>query len=96
MNSANERPGFAARGVMGERPVDHRQPITPNALASIAAVKPLAHRKMTVCRMIDISSRTLDRLIGAGRFPRPDAYAGKAPLWRHETLERWLSQGGSR
>ena len=96
MNSAYERPGFAARGVVGGQQVDLRQPTTVKHPTSIAPIEPLAYRKATVCRMVDISTRTLDRLLGAGRFPRPDAHAGRAPLWRRETLERWLSEGGSR
>jgi len=95
MKSANARHGFAAHGVVGGQ-VDQHQPITPKRLASISPVEPLAYRKATVCRMVDISTRTLDRLISAGRFPRPDAHAGRAPLWRRGTLELWLSQGGSR
>lgn len=95
MMSANEHPGFTARGVVGGQQVDLRQPTTPTHPGAIAPLEPLAYRKATVARMLDISGRTLDRLIGAGRFPRPDAHAGRAPLWRRETLERWLAQGGS-
>ena len=57
---------------------------------------PLAYRKAAAARMCGMSQRTLERLLSAGKFPRPDAYAGKCPLWTRATLERWLADGGGR
>ena len=55
-----------------------------------------AFRKSTAARLLDISERTIERLSSAGKFPRPDAYAGRCPLWTRPTLERWVRDGGGR
>jgi predicted DNA-binding transcriptional regulator AlpA len=60
------------------------------------ASEPLAYRKSAAARLLGISTRTLERLGSAGRFPRPDAHAGRCPLWTRATLEAWLARGGSR
>jgi predicted DNA-binding transcriptional regulator AlpA len=59
------------------------------------AVEPLAFRKATAAKLVGISVRTLERLASAGRFPRPDAHAGRCPLWIRSTLESWIALGGS-
>lgn len=61
-----------------------------------AVSEPLAYRKADAARLLGISARTLERLASAGRFPRPDAHAGKCPLWTRSTLEAWIARGGSR
>jgi hypothetical protein len=57
---------------------------------------PLAHRKPAAAAKCGISVRHWERLLSAGKAPRPDAHAGRCPLWTTQTLERWLAQGGSR
>jgi predicted DNA-binding transcriptional regulator AlpA len=42
-----------------------------------------------------ISRRTLERERSAGRFPKPDLLIGKMPLWRPETIDRWIDGGGN-
>jgi len=59
-------------------------------------VEPLAYRKQTAAELLGISVRTLERLASAGKFPRPDAHAGRCPLWRRTTLEGWIARGGSK
>jgi predicted DNA-binding transcriptional regulator AlpA len=41
-----------------------------------------------------MSRRTIERLRSAGRFPKPDLKIGKAPLWKPETIRRWIDEGG--
>jgi len=55
---------------------------------------PVAYRKEDAARLLGISPRLLARLASAGKFPRPDAYAGRCPLWTRGTLEGWVRQGG--
>jgi hypothetical protein len=55
---------------------------------------PVAYRKEQAARLVGISPRLVERLLAAGKFPRPDAYAGRCPLWRRETLEKWVANGG--
>jgi predicted DNA-binding transcriptional regulator AlpA len=57
--------------------------------------EPLAFRKRDAARMCGMAPRTLERLASAGRFPKPDAYAGKCPLWVRSTLEAWVARGGA-
>jgi hypothetical protein len=58
--------------------------------------EPLAYRKADAARMCGMAPRTLEYLASAGKFPRPDAYAGRCPLWTRATLERWVGEGGGR
>jgi predicted DNA-binding transcriptional regulator AlpA len=70
--------------------------VKPEAdLAVVLATEPaLAHRKQESARLCGISPRLLERLLSAGKFPRPDAYAGRCPLWTRATLESWVAGGG--
>jgi hypothetical protein len=58
------------------------------------AEPPVAYRKEDAARLCGISPRLLERLASAGKFPRPDAYAGRCPLFTRATLERWIAEGG--
>jgi hypothetical protein len=78
-------------------------PVLRAALESDAVIRqappaemPLALRKKEAARLLGISPRLIERLLSAGRFPRPDAYAGRCPLWTRTTLEGWISEGGGR
>lgn len=55
---------------------------------------PVAFRKQAAARLVGISPRLLERLLAAGRFCKPDAHAGRCPLWTRATLERWVAAGG--
>jgi hypothetical protein len=61
-----------------------------------ARPEPLAFRKADAARMCGMSVRLWERLVSAGKAPRPDAHANRCPLWTRRTLEHWLAQGGSR
>lgn len=77
-----------------------RPPKTPRGLASpdVAAPTPsgarLAYRLGELAESLGISRRTLERERSAGRFPAPDLHIGKAPLWKPETIRRWIDGGG--
>jgi hypothetical protein len=58
--------------------------------------EPLVYRKADAAAMCGMSTRLWERLLSAGKAPRPDAYAGKCPLWKKSTLEAWISRGGSK
>jgi hypothetical protein len=60
------------------------------------AVAPLAYRKREAAAMLGISPRLFERLIASRRGPRPTAYAGRCPLFTKQSLERWISEGGSK
>ncbi|MFO0957428.1 MAG: helix-turn-helix domain-containing protein [Isosphaeraceae bacterium] len=56
----------------------------------------LAYRLDELANALGISRRTLERERSAGRLPRPDLQIGRMPLWRPETIRRWIEGGGSR
>ncbi len=56
----------------------------------------LTYRLAELAKSFGISRRTLERERSAGRFPRPDLTIGKAPLWKPETIRRWIDGGGHR
>jgi hypothetical protein len=58
--------------------------------------EPLVFRKAEAARLCGMSPRTWERLRSAGKAPRPDAFAGKCPLWRRSSLEAWIARGGSK
>jgi hypothetical protein len=77
----------------------------PDALTQTAGIssirKPLdsvtdrlALRLDEIARSLGVSRRSLERVRSAGRFPPPDVHIGRMPLWRIETLRRWLEWGG--
>jgi predicted DNA-binding transcriptional regulator AlpA len=64
----------------------------PEAAKPIIAA--LALRKRSAAKLLDISERTIERLLAAGKFPRPDAHAGRCPLWTPRSLIQWIAEGG--
>jgi predicted DNA-binding transcriptional regulator AlpA len=55
----------------------------------------LALRLAEAAAAVGLSRRMVERLRAAGKFPKPDAHAGRAPLWRPATLDHWIKEGGS-
>ena len=41
-----------------------------------------------------VSRRAIERERSAGRFPPPDLTIGRMPLWRPETIRKWVEGGG--
>lgn len=56
----------------------------------------IAIRIDEVAARLSVSTRTIERERSAGRFPGPDLKIGKVPLWRPETIQRWVDEGGAR
>jgi hypothetical protein len=71
---------------------DHREAASE---AAGRPLEPLAFRKATAAALLGISVRTWERLLSAGKAPRPDAYAGKCPLWTKASLQAWIARGGA-
>ncbi len=47
--------------------------------------------KVAVCERLQISDRTLEKLVSAAKFPAP-LRLGKQVLWAEQAVERWLEQ----
>ena len=61
-------------------------------------VERLTYRIDELADSLGMSRRAIERERSAGRFPLPDLYIGKAPLWRPESVRDWLDskKGGNR
>ncbi len=69
---------------------------TTNTPVPHAEVVRLAWGRKEVAAALGIGLATLERLLASGRFPKPDARAGRRLLWRPSTVEAWLAEGGAR
>jgi hypothetical protein len=56
----------------------------------------LTFRIGEVADALGVCRRSLEREISAGRFPKADVQFRRMPLWRVETIRRWLAEGGAR
>jgi predicted DNA-binding transcriptional regulator AlpA len=54
-----------------------------------------ALRRSEVAESVGISERSLERLLADGRFPKADAYLNRLPLWKVESVAKWLDAGGA-
>lgn len=43
-----------------------------------------------VAKVLNMSRRTLERMISAGAFPGPDKRPGAIKLWRPSTVQGWI------
>lgn len=50
----------------------------------------LAFGRLELARALGLSPQSFDRLITRGKFPKPNRYAGRRPLWAKSTVEEWL------
>jgi len=58
-------------------------------------IERLALRIDEVAESLGLSRRHIERMRSAGRFPAPDRKAGRALLWRPETVKAWMSEASS-
>ncbi|MDE2505861.1 MAG: hypothetical protein KGM43_01500 [Planctomycetota bacterium] len=72
------------------QPLDSMSPAKSDA----ATFARLTLRLDDVAKALGVSRRAIERERAAGRFPKPDRQVGRMPLWRVETINRWLSEGG--
>lgn len=57
-----------------------------------APAVPLIYTRLGLADALQISTRTLDRMLCTGRLPRPVRF-GRKLGWRREEVERWLAAG---
>ncbi len=70
--------------------------VLPPGVAMAAVVDRLALRIDELAESLGVSRRSLERVRSAGKFPKPDAVIGRMPVWKPETIRRWLAEGGGR
>jgi predicted DNA-binding transcriptional regulator AlpA len=80
-----------SRAPKSPRPVLDLNQLLGVTLAS--AIEPML-RINDLPRVLGVSRRTIERLRSASRFPPPDLHIGKMPLWKAETIQRWIDSGG--
>jgi predicted DNA-binding transcriptional regulator AlpA len=78
-----------------EHQVD-RKTVTRTKAQAQPTLEPLTYRKSSAATLIGVSERTIERLLAVGKFPKPDAHAGRSPLWTRDSLVRWIAKGGGR
>jgi predicted DNA-binding transcriptional regulator AlpA len=54
----------------------------------------LLYRLDELAAALGMSRRTVERLRSARRFPKPDLTVGRLPMWRIESIQRWIDSGG--
>ena len=68
-------------------------------ITTAAQIKPLLNTE-DVCKILNISRSTFDRMRAAGRIPKPDLYVGtgkrQSPRWEEKTIRRWIDQHSKR
>ncbi len=57
-------------------------------------IEPLTLRVDELAKRLGVSRRALERELAAQRFPKPDLYIGRMPLWRIESVNAWLERRG--
>lgn len=50
------------------------------------------YRAAEVASFLTVSRRTLDRWVAQGRFPAPDYWVNRFPVWRRSSIIGWLSR----
>jgi predicted DNA-binding transcriptional regulator AlpA len=58
------------------------------------AIQPLYWRTSDLPHLTRLSASTIARLRRAGRLPKPDLVAGRALLWKPDSITSWLESGG--
>lgn len=66
----------------------HAQPIASTTFAP----EPLLIQAEELARMLGVSTRTLWRLLSAGRLPRPVRFGGNT-RWRLAEVKAWIARG---
>lgn len=69
--------------------------MTKTANSATVALEPLYDR-VSVAAALGCKVRTIDRMIAAGEFPKPDLRVGRLPRWRQSTIAEWIANGGNK
>lgn len=76
----------------------HPEPLLSEAAHTSESFVPVSGRITLrldeLAAALGVSRRAIERERSAGRFPRPDLCIGRMPLWRPETIRRWIDGGG--
>jgi predicted DNA-binding transcriptional regulator AlpA len=90
MLSPNERPQVGTAGAPGGQ----TWPCQPTKFPSLAtSIEPLV-TKADLERILQIDSRTIDRMRATGKLPKPDLFLSRMPRWKPETIRAWIEAGG--
>jgi predicted DNA-binding transcriptional regulator AlpA len=90
MVRASERPRLGTVGAA----VDQSRTLNLTANPSLAtSIEPLV-TKADLERILQIDSRTIDRMRATGKLPKPDLFLSRMPRWKAETIRAWIEAGG--
>lgn len=62
---------------------EKQTPVLPNSTEALLG-------KAQICFAVGVSVRTLQSMLAAGEFPKPDTHIGKFPRWRVATFNAWV------
>jgi predicted DNA-binding transcriptional regulator AlpA len=62
----------------------------PEAASALAGPSLLLWTIDDLAAALAISRRTAERMLSAGKLPRPDLRIGRMPRWRPETIRQWI------
>jgi hypothetical protein len=68
----------------GSTPTGERSPI-----------ERLTYRVDDLAERLGVSRRLIEKARSAGKIPPADLKLGRVPLWRVETIQAWLANGGT-
>ena len=63
--------------------------------APVAPPKPVLTLK-EVANLLQVSSRSVQRLVDAGEFPAPVQIGANRPRWLRSAIDAWLERGAAR
>jgi hypothetical protein len=66
---------------------------TSPAAGTPAPVERLCFRIRDIATATGLSQASVERLRASGKLPPPDLVVGRVPLWRVETIRRWVEGG---
>jgi hypothetical protein len=75
-----------------DAPTEVARPAAPDRLAA-AGIEP-ALTLDDWARALSCSRRGVERLLSAGKLPKPDFHAGRCPRWHAASVRAWLARGG--
>lgn len=77
------------------KPVPKKSGHTIPKAPAISLDQPGRLRVAHLLAVLGVSHSTLYSGIKSGRYPKPDAYDGKLPVWQTHTIKNFLMPGGA-
>ena len=67
----------------------HRKQISEGVGEKAPLLDRLIFWKRDLPQITGVSTRTIDRWLSTGEFPKPDVTISGKPVWRRDTIQNW-------